>query len=307
MSNNIPVKKRNKKDMNDFLRREFILASSDQMFSKICNSLKCDEETLMKYTSKINITACELKNCSKCKGLGMCKNELSGHVYYPVVYKDDIEFVNKPCKYMKKEQESEKLNNNTTFFETASVLKNASLSDLISEKERTNILKYIKDFLKKKINNEPVKGLYLSGNFGSGKSYILSALLNELSNKGFHTVNVNFQNLLRKLKATFGEYDSDYDEILDEIMTCDVLLLDDIGAENNTPWSRDEILGTILQYRMDNNLTTFFTSNFTIDELESVLSDTAKEGKDITKAKRIIERIKYLTIEEKLISKNKRN
>ena len=72
--NNINVKKRKKKDINDFLRREFILASSDQMFNKVCNSLKCDDEILMKYTSKLNITACELKNCSKCKGLNRCKN-----------------------------------------------------------------------------------------------------------------------------------------------------------------------------------------------------------------------------------------
>ncbi len=66
------------------------------------------------------------------------------------------------------------------------------------------------------------------------------------------------------------------------------------------------MLGTILQYRMDNELSTFFTSNFTIDELETILSETSK-GTDLIKSRRIIERIKYLTIEEKLISKNKRN
>ena len=96
-----------------------------------------------------------------------------------------------------------------------------------------------------------------------------------------------------------------YDDILDEIMTSDILLIDDIGAENNSAWARDEVLGTILQYRMDNDLSTFFTSNFTIEELESVLSETSK-GTDEIKARRIIERIKYLTIEEKLITKNKR-
>ena len=88
-------------------------------------------------------------------------------------------------------------------------------------------------------------------------------------------------------------------------MTSDILLLDDIGAENNSPWSRDEVLGTILQYRMDNNLITFFTSNFTINELETILSETSK-GTDIIKAKRIIERIKSLTNEFTLISKDKR-
>lgn len=48
----------------------------------------------------------------------------------------------------------------------------------------------------------------------------------------------------------------------------DLLLLDDIGAETVTNWSRDEILGTILQYRMENNLSTFITSNLNISELE---------------------------------------
>ena len=69
--------------------------------------------------------------------------------------------------------------------------------------------------------------------------------------------------------------------------------------------TRDEILGTVLQYRMDNDLTTFFTSNYTLSELEEHLSATSR-GNDPIKARRIIERIRFLTKEEKLISKNKR-
>ena len=213
--------------------------------------------------------------------------------------KDFIEFSYKPCKYYVNNNKK----NNTTFFDTPKMLREASLSELITEKERSSILKYIKDFLKKKMNNEPVKGLYLSGSFGSGKSYILSALLNELSLKGFKCVNVNYPLLLNSLKASFNDYN--YNDVMDEIMTCDVLLIDDIGAENNSAWARDEVLGTILQYRMDNVLTTFFTSNFTIEELENVLSETSK-GTDLIKARRIIERVKFLTEEQTLISKNKR-
>ena len=82
--------------------------------------------------------------------------------------------------------------------------------------------------------------------------------------------------------------------------------IDDIGAESVSTWSRDEILGTILQYRMENNLTTFFTSNLTIDELEANLSIT-KNNVDKVKARRIIERIKQLTVDIELVSKNRRN
>ena len=298
MINGSSFVKKSKKAINDELRRDFVLASSDETFKKLCNRLKCDEEILMKYTSKLTDSACELKNCSRCKGLSYCKNAVKGHVYFPTVTKDFIELSYKSCKYFKGNKK-----NNTIFFETPKMLMNASLSELITEKERTNILKYIKDFLKKKVNGEPVKGLYLSGSFGSGKSYILSALLNELSLKGYKCVNINYPLLLNKLKASFSDYN--YNDVMEEIMTCDVLLIDDIGAENNSPWSRDEVLGTILQYRMDSDLTTFFTSNFTISELETELSETNK-GTDLIKARRIIERIKYLTVEDKLISKENR-
>lgn len=290
---------KSKKSINDELRREYIKSSTDDTFKKLCSRLKLDDDILMKYTSKLEVTSCELKNCSKCKGIDKCKNEIEGHVYYPIVRNDSLEFIYKPCKYFKENT----LKNTTKFFETPKILQNATLSDVLIEKERNEILKYIKEFLNKKMNNENIKGLYLSGSFGSGKSYLLSALLNELSNKGFRTVNVYYPSLLNRLKASFNEYN--YDEVLDEIISSEILLLDDIGAENNSTWSRDEVLGTILQYRMDNNLTTFFTSNFTIDELEKVLSETSK-GIDEIKARRIIERIKYLTTELTLISKNKR-
>ena len=57
---------------------------------------------------------------------------------------------------------------------------------------------------------------------------------------------------------------------------------------------------------MDNHLTTFFTSNLDINELEKHLSIT-KDNMDMVKARRIIERIKQLTIDMELISKNRRD
>ena len=109
--------------------------------------------------------------------------------------------------------------------------------------------------------------------------------------------------LLRNLKSSFG---TDYEEKFTFIKTVPLLLLDDIGAESTTAWSRDEVLGPILQYRMEEDLPTFFTSNLTIDELESSLATTSN-GVEKIKAKRIIERIKQLTVPLELISKNRRN
>ena len=57
---------------------------------------------------------------------------------------------------------------------------------------------------------------------------------------------------------------------------------------------------------MDENLPTFFTSNLTLEELEKNLATTST-GVDSLKARRIVERIKQLTITESLISKNRRD
>ena len=57
---------------------------------------------------------------------------------------------------------------------------------------------------------------------------------------------------------------------------------------------------------MDEHLSTFFTSNLDLTELEEHLS--AAGGKtDKVKARRIIERIKQLTVPLELISKNRRD
>ena len=45
-------------------------------------------------------------------------------------------------------------------------------------------------------------------------------------------------------------------------------MLDDIRAEEVTPWVRDEVIGPLLHYRMVHELPTFFSSNFDYSELE---------------------------------------
>ena len=90
------------------------------------------------------------------------------------------------------------------------------------------------------------------------------------------------------------------------ILSIPLLLIDDLGAEAVTPWARDEILCPLLQYRMDEKLPTFFTSNLDLKALENHLAITSK-GDEVIKSGRIISRIKQLTEYQELISKNLRD
>lgn len=300
--NELYENKKSMKDLKITLKREFTLATKNPEFIKLCNKLNLDEEILCKYTSKLEKSVKETSNCKTCKGLGQCKNEVMGYYYYPVVKNNILDFSFVACKYERenlKEQENE-----ATYFDIPLSLRKAKMSEIKIDNERKELIRYVTEFIKKFKTNEKKKGLYLHGNFGSGKSYIISALINELAKEKVNGVIVYYPKLLDKVKGSFNN--NSFNEILEEIMNAEILLLDDIGAENNTSWSRDEILGTILQHRMDNELSTFFTSNFTIDELENHLS-TTKDKTDKVKARRIISRIKQLTNDIELIGENKRN
>lgn len=277
----------------------------DMTFRRIANELDLPKVTLMKYTTKIEKSTCELKNCKKCKNIFECKNEVTGYVYYPQKNENDIEFCYIPCKYKKELDKINQYKDNIYYFNISENLKNASMSSIdTSDKNRFTAIKWVNDFINNYTKGLPQKGIYLNGNFGCGKTYLLSAMLNELAKKGHKIAIVYYPEFLRTLKESFNSTD-EFKNKFNYIKKVELLLLDDIGAEIVTEWSRDEILGTILQYRMEENLPTMFTSNLTMKELESHLSTTNKEV-DIVKSRRIIERIKQLTTEITMISENKR-
>lgn len=281
------------------LEQDFEKSMQDKEFATLVKRLKINKKLAMNNNSKLQDTCEELKNCSNCQGLFMCKNNLSGHVLYPSVDGDSIKFIYTPCKYQKKQDKALQEKN-----DSLNELKNARMKDIdTSDKKRLKAIKWLKEYYDNYEKVNTLKGLYLHGSFGSGKTYLIAALLNELEiKKKALTEIVYVPELLRNMKEDF----SLIEDKMRYLQNVDILLLDDIGAENVTAWGRDEILGTILQYRMNNKLTTFFTSNYTIQELEDHLSMT-KNGEDKVKAKRIVERIKQLTEDIELISVNRRN
>lgn len=294
------------KEQNRFtnieLEKYFDEELKDDTFKKVVSKCKLPKEELIKYTSLFKDSACELKRCSTCKNILECKNSVTGHVYYPSVENDNIVFSYVPCKYKKKLDKDNKYKENIISFDMPREIMDASMKDIYTDdKNRLEAIKWLTTFIKKYESDNNIKGLYLTGNFGCGKTYIVAATFNEIAKKGEKVAIVYYPEFLRRLKESFSD---DYKRVFDSIRKSDLLLLDDIGAETVTNWNRDEVLGTILQYRMQEKLPTFFTSNLTIKELEEHLIGNDIDGK--VKARRIIERIKYLTDNIEMIAENRR-
>ena len=96
----------------------------------------------------------------------------------------------------------------------------------------------------------------------------LAIMMNYLARHGYDVGICHFPTFLLDMKAAFNSNDAD--SYLKNILDIPYLLIDGLGEENITSWSRDEVLLTILSYRNINNLTTFFTSMFDIEDLNDV-------------------------------------
>ena len=183
-------------------------------------------------------------------------------------------------------------------------LKNVSFLDVYRDDvARLTVLNKMIKFVNDYPNN--LKGLYLYGDFGVGKSFMVAALAHDLSEKrGVSSTLLHYPSFVIDVKNAIG--DGNVKSLVDEIKQAEVLIFDDIGAEQSTPWVRDEVLQVILQYRMQEDLPTFFTSNFSFEDLEKHFAK-GKNGNDETwEARRVMERIRYLAEETRLEGENRR-
>ena len=287
----------------NLLKQNYIKKLDNRDFRELVSILNTSDEILMRYTSQLEDSSIEFSHCRGCKGLENCKNKIKGYMYTPRLDDEKIIFSYVACSYQQKKDLDTKYQENVYLFEVPKKVKEASLKDLYkNDKNRVEFMKYVKTFIGELISKKNPKGVYLHGSYGTGKTYLIAALFNELAKKNIKSAIIYVPEFLRVLKSSFG---TDFEEKYDYIKRVPLLLLDDIGAEYLTPWARDEILGTILQYRMDEDLPTFFTSNLNLKQLEEHFSMTSN-GKEEIKARRIIERIKDLTNDFELIGESNR-
>ena len=297
-----------KDNIDNKLLIKFNKALDDEEFKEFIEPLGLTYEELSKYTSILQEAKVEYHNCKNCKSILECKNKVNGYIYKPIVKDNKITFSYKKCHYKKEIDDKNEYLKNVYTFDVPEDIKFADIKDIYkNDKNRHQVIKYIGTFIKDYQKDKKQKGLYLYGNFGCGKTYLISAMLNELAKKNIQSVVIHWPEYLRILKSNFGYKDkSEFKESYERVKLVPILLIDDIGAENVTPWARDEILCSILQYRMEEHLPTFFTSNLDLEALEHHLASSTT-GVSQMKARRIIERIKQMTNTEEMISKNLRN
>ncbi|MGN7309835.1 primosomal protein DnaI [Alkalicoccobacillus gibsonii] len=235
----------------------------------------------------------ERENCDNCPGLERCPNLMQG--YQPELYVDrkHLELRYHACSL---KVQAEKQKQEQTLIQSLYIPKevlSASFEQLDHGTDRMEASRAALHFAMNAKPGEDGNGLYLYGKFGVGKTYLMGAVANELKDRGIETFIIFTPDFFREMRQSIS--DGSFQEKLEAVKKAQVLILDDIGAETTSSWTRDDVLGAILQHRMLEKLPTLFTSNYDYDELERHLAYSDKGGTEELKAMRIMERIKHYT------------
>lgn len=273
--------------------------------------------TLTDDTVKLNLNRLhqymtEYRNCSNCPGLEQCPNDFAGH--YTRLTVEDIngmqQLIDKKvsCKKFRAHQHETMLRKRIRSFHIDDkvwqrVYSANEILDADAERAASaaQLLSYIATVKEEGLTPQ---GLYLSGDFGVGKTYLMCYMLQELAKSGISGVIVYMPDFVEDIKVLMHDAEK-LKETVEMMKHTDVLVFDDIGAENLSPWIRDHVIGAILNYRMERK-PTFYTSNYRLSDLESHFSFTNKEGEEHHKGKRLMNRVAPYVKEIVMNGKNKR-
>jgi len=253
------------------------------------------DEVIERNLAKLYEFSTQSKECTQCPSLEGCKNIMQGYHPELVLVRGSIEVHYERCPRKVLADERKKSEKLIKSMYMPKEILHASFAELDTEGDfsgRIEAIELAADFVSNYDPNKKQKGLYLYGKFGVGKSFLLGAIASELAKRKVSSMIVYFPELIRELKNSIG--DSTLNEKIERVKKEPILMIDDIGAETMSSWARDEVLGTILQFRMLENLPTFFSSNFNFAELEHHLTYSQRGEEEKMKARRLLERIKYL-------------
>jgi len=142
----------------------------------------------------------------------------------------------------------------------------------VSERKRAELVRQAcQTFVAEVLEKRNPRGLFIFGEVGLGKTFLLSAICNSLVEAGVPTLYAVFSDLIGEIKRSFGTENKAISEstLMDAARTAEVLILDDLGAEQITDFVTNRLFD-IVNYRRIHQKPLVLSSNLSIEELGSL-------------------------------------
>lgn len=120
--------------------------------------------------------------------------------------------------------------------------------------------------------------LLLMGLYGCGKTHLAAAIANYvMRHQRLFPLFTVVPDLLDHLRATYApDRTVSYDTRFDEVRNASLLVLDDLGTENATPWASEKLF-QIINYRYNQRKPTIITTNRDLDRMDPRIASRLKD------------------------------
>lgn len=115
-----------------------------------------------------------------------------------------------------------------------------------------------------------VESIFIYGTVGTGKTYLLNSIAKEVLDLGHSVIYLSEAQLVNDIMAYKFAYENEkgkYKEKYDMIMNCDLLIIDDLGANMITKQTQPAIF-EVVNTRMVKKLPVVISSNLTPNEID---------------------------------------
>lgn len=283
-----------------------VSSNTENSFKKFISEKVLNDVEIIRFIRDNNFTKIDVENnLEKFYQYYISKDSLLNIEHSPklVCNNREVNIVYQETEEYKQKVESQKTSNKIkTEFIPKRVL-SYTFDNLSKNSEKAKLAIEIINTCKSILNMQSTRGSYVYGPTGTGKTYLMGCIYNYFKQNGKEPAILYYPEFIRKIKSKISN--NSYDLYIDLIRDEEILIIDDIGAENITEFIRDEVLGPIINHREAEKLSTFFSSNLNIDDLAELLSN-GRTTVDKTKALRIVERINSLSASHFLDGDNER-
>ncbi len=111
------------------------------------------------------------------------------------------------------------------------------------------------------------RGIMLTGEVGRGKTHLAAAVANELLNRLYTVVFGNITNIISLIRSSYSRNDLQENEILDTLAAVDLLIIDDLGKENDSSYTKS-LIYQIINRRYEDNGKVVITTNLNSADLQ---------------------------------------
>jgi DNA replication protein DnaC len=117
------------------------------------------------------------------------------------------------------------------------------------------------------------RGIWFHGDVGTGKTTLAMLISAEALKRGHSVAIYSLPRLLGILRETFQEEsEASLTQLLDRLAAVELLHIDDVGAEQSSPWVLEQLY-TIVNSRYEDRRSIVVTTNLDVDELREQIGE----------------------------------